>query len=103
MVSDVDILTDPSTTLYTQRHVGPLYCRVSPEFIPVFSLTWFDTSTSGDSALRGQTLPLYSETNARVTPVGAYALIFQATRDVSSLIVPRMRYSAWVALRWNCR
>ena len=76
MVSDIDILTDLSTNLYTQRPVGPLYYHASPVFIPVFSLTWFDTSTSGDSALRGQTLPLYSGTNARVTPVEAYALLF---------------------------
>ena len=93
MVSDVDILADLSATLYTQRPARFVYYHASPFSSPVYSLTWFDTSTSGDSALRSQTLPLYSGTNARVTPVEAYALLFQATRDVSSLIVPRMRYS----------
>ena len=89
LVSNIDILTDLSTTLYTQHPVGPLYHHASPVLSPVYSLTWFDTSTSGDSALREQTLPLYSETNARVTPVEAYALLSQATRDMSGLIVPR--------------
>ena len=78
MVSDVDILPDLATTLYTQCPASPVYYHASPVSIPVFSLTWFDTSTSGDSALRGQTLPLYSGTNARVTPVEAYALLFSS-------------------------
>jgi hypothetical protein len=101
LVSDIDILTDLSTTLYTQRPVGPLYCHVSPVSSPVYSLTWFDTSTCGDSALQGPTLPLCSETNARVIQVEAYALLFQATRDVSGLTVPRIQHSVWLVLRWN--
>ena len=47
------------------------------------------TGTCGVSALQVQTLVLYSEANARVIPLEAYALLFRATRDVSSLIVPR--------------
>lgn len=98
---DIDILTDLSTTLYIQHPVGSLYCYAFPVSIPVYSLTWFDTSTCGDSALQGQSLPLYSETNARVIPVEAYALLFQATRDVSGLTVARIRYSVWLVLRWS--
>lgn len=100
-MSDIDILTDLSTTLYTQRPVGSLYCYASSVSIPVYSLTWFDSSICGDSALQGQSLPLYSETNARVIPVEAYALLFQATRDVSGLTIPRNRYSVWLVLRWS--
>ena len=61
----------------------------SPGVYTVYSLTWFDISTSGVSALQVRTLVLYSEANARVIPLEAYALLFRATRDMSSLIVPR--------------
>jgi hypothetical protein len=80
------MLNDLSTTLYTQH---PLQYHASPFSTLVYSLTWFGTSTSGDSALQARTQVLYSEANARVIPTEAYALLFRATRDVSSLIVPR--------------
>lgn len=75
--------------IYTNILCNTIPLSLSPSSRLVYSLTWFDTSTSGDSALQGRTLVLYSEANARVIPTEAYALLFRATREVSSLIVPR--------------
>jgi hypothetical protein len=104
-MSDGDILADLSTSLYTHRalysHAYPLLRSAS-----VYSLTWFDTSTSGDSALRARTLVLYSEANARVIPKEAYALLFSPLSNAGRVWpdpFQELSYLAWLVLRWDGR
>ena len=105
----VFIFADISRMMSDMKHAQttsrPLYIHNTSSAIPYLSLHRPGLYTrlhgliqvpSGDSALQSRTLLLYSEANARVIPTEAYALLFRATRDVSSLIVPRIGHLSLV-------